>query len=49
LLATDVPTDVYIAIPAGVAIALISGISWYLYKKKGGKDEPPPPMGGATT
>jgi len=46
LWATSVPTDVYIAVPAGVAIALISTVGWYIYKKKGGKDDPPPPTGG---
>ena len=46
MLWADVPTDVYIAIPAGVAVALISMIGWYIYKKSGGKDDPPPPTGG---
>jgi len=41
--ATDLPTDVYIAIPAGVAIALISTVGWYIYKKKNKDDNSEPP------
>jgi hypothetical protein len=40
-------TDVYVAIPGGVAVAAISVLGWWLYKKRGDKGEPPlpPPTG----
>jgi len=41
---TDVPTDVYIAVPAGVAIALISMIGWYFYRRKDKNDKSEPPL-----
>jgi len=39
---SDLPTEVYIAVPAGVAIALVSLIGWIIFKNRGGKGDPPP-------